>query len=90
VLETLEALDAFRKPERVELFALACEADFRGRPGYETRPYPQGSLLRAAFTAAQGVDTSAVASGLQNGTEIGRRIREARISAINAVVSSPD
>jgi tRNA nucleotidyltransferase (CCA-adding enzyme) len=90
VLETLEALDAFRKPERVELFALACEADFRGRPGYETRPYPQGSLLRAAFTAAQGVDTSAVASGLQNGTEIGRRIREARIYAINAVVSSPD
>jgi tRNA nucleotidyltransferase (CCA-adding enzyme) len=90
VLETLEALDAFRKPERVELFALACEADFRGRPGYETRPYPQGSLLRAAFTAAQGVDTSAVASGLQNGTEIGRRIREARIAALKAVVSSPD
>jgi tRNA nucleotidyltransferase (CCA-adding enzyme) len=90
VLETLEALDAFRRPERVELFVLACEADFRGRPGWEQRPYPQGSLLRAAFAAAQGVDTAALASGQQNGAEIGRRVREARIAALKAVVSSPD
>src|SRR5690606_7788826 len=35
VLELLEALDAFRRPERVELFGLACEADARGRAGLE-------------------------------------------------------
>jgi tRNA nucleotidyltransferase (CCA-adding enzyme) len=90
VLETLEALDAFRRPERVELFALACEADYRGRPGREERPYPQAELLARAFAAAQGVDTAALAAnGGAKGAEIGERIRQARAAAIKQVLSSP-
>jgi tRNA nucleotidyltransferase (CCA-adding enzyme) len=85
VLETLEALDAFRKPERVELFALACEADFRGRPGYETRPYPQAQGLRDAFAAARTLDTARIAATGGHGIEVGERIRQARIAAIRAV-----
>ena len=38
LLDTLEALDAFRRPERVEMFVLACEADARGRTGFEAAP----------------------------------------------------
>ena len=90
LVDTFEAMDAFRKPDRVGLFVLACEADFRGRTGYEERAYPQGSLFRSAFEAAKGVNTAAVANGLKDGPEIGRRIREARIAAVKAVVSSPD
>jgi tRNA nucleotidyltransferase (CCA-adding enzyme) len=85
ILETLEALDAFRKPERVDLFALACEADFRGRPGYETRPYPQAGRLRQAFSAARTVDAGAVALASGAGGEaIAERVRQARIAAIRA------
>ena len=90
LVDTFEAMDAFRKPDRVGLFVLSCEADFRGRTGYEERPYPQGPLFRAAFEAARAIDTAAVASGLKDGPEIGRRIREARIAAVKAVVSSQD
>jgi len=83
LLETLEALDAFRRPDRVEAFVLACEADARGRTGCEERPYPQADIFRRAFAAARAVDTGAIAAG-RNGPEIGTAIRTARISAIHA------
>jgi tRNA nucleotidyltransferase (CCA-adding enzyme) len=84
LLETLEALDAFRRPERVEGFVLACEADFRGRTGYEERPYPQADIFRRAYAAARAVDTTALATG-RNGPEIAAAIHAARIEAIRAL-----
>ncbi len=83
VLDTLEAIDGFRRPERVELFVLACEADFRGRPGHEARAYPQSGLFRAAFAAARGIDTAAVTAG-KSGPAAGEAIRAARVAAIRA------
>jgi tRNA nucleotidyltransferase (CCA-adding enzyme) len=83
LLETLEALDAFRRPERVEGFVLACEADFRGRTGYEERPYPQADIFRHAYAAARAVDTTALATG-RTGPEIAEAIHVARIDAIRA------
>ena len=86
VLELLESLDAFRRPERVEMFALACEADARGRTGLEDNPYPQREQLLRAFDAARGVDSAAIAaaaiSAEKTGEAIGERIREARIQAV--------
>jgi tRNA nucleotidyltransferase (CCA-adding enzyme) len=87
VVDTLEALDAFRRPERVDLFVTACEADFRGRTGSEDKPYLQAGLFRSAFVAARTVDTSAIAAGGGQGPDIGARIREARIAAVRQVLS---
>ena len=87
VLETLEALDVFRRPERLEQFLLACEADFRGRPGYEQRAYPQADRFRRAVEAAKTVDTAGIAAAAAGGAgaDIGEKIRRARIQAIDAV-----
>jgi tRNA nucleotidyltransferase (CCA-adding enzyme) len=84
LLDTFEALDAFRRPERFEQFLLACEADMRGRTGWEERPYPQGDVLRRTFAAANEIDTSAIAAEHKNlnGSVIGEKIRQARIAAI--------
>ncbi|MFQ6024736.1 MAG: multifunctional CCA addition/repair protein, partial [Acidiferrobacterales bacterium] len=84
ILKTLEAIDAFRRSERVELFVLACEADFRGRTGYEDKPYPEADILRRAFDAAQNVDTTSIAAANKDlsGDALGKRIRQARIAAI--------
>jgi tRNA nucleotidyltransferase (CCA-adding enzyme) len=87
LVDTFEAMDAFRKPQRVEQFVLACEADYRGRPGHEDRPYAQGDQFRRAFAAARGVDTTSIAAGA-SGPLVGQRIREARISAVKRVLSS--
>ena len=56
VVNTLEQLDAFRKPQRFEKFLLASEADARGRPGHEDSTFPQGAYFRTAFAQAQKVD----------------------------------
>ena len=82
LLDTLEALDAFRRPERVEMFVLACMADARGRTGHEDEPYPQADIFRQAFDAARRVDTAAVARRGGQGPEIGEYIRRERIAAI--------
>ena len=81
LLKTLEGIDAFRKPERVGWFLLACEADARGRKGLEERAYPQADLLRRAHAAARAIG-SEVASGDARGAEIGAQIRARRIAAI--------
>lgn len=82
LLKLLERLDAFRRPERLEQFVLACKADARGRPGHEDEPYPQGDYLLEAAKVAAAVDAkSLVAQGLR-GPEIGEALREQRIDAL--------
>jgi tRNA nucleotidyltransferase (CCA-adding enzyme) len=61
VVELLERVDAFRRPERFAEFLQACECDFRGRPGYEVRDYPAPIYLAQALAAARAVDAGAVA-----------------------------
>ncbi len=88
LLDTLEALDAFRRPERLEQFLLACEADARGRTGYEHQPYPQAEIFRRAFAAARAVDAAALAAGL-SGPAVAERLRRERIAAIRAANQIP-
>ncbi|CNJ79029.1 multifunctional CCA addition/repair protein [Yersinia aldovae] len=66
LLKLFDAIDVWRKPERLEQMILTSEADARGRTGFEENPYPQGDYLRAAFHVANGVSVQeVVASGLQ-------------------------
>jgi tRNA nucleotidyltransferase (CCA-adding enzyme) len=87
LLETLESLDAFRRPERLEEFLAACEADFYGRPGYDTRPYPQADRFRTAFAAARAIDTAAAVAG-KTGPAAGEAIRAARLAALRAATGA--
>jgi len=82
VLRKLEAMDAFRRPERFEQFLLACEADARGRTGFEDRSYPQAAHFREYFTAASSIDISSVVAQGLPGHEIGAAIQQSRINAI--------
>jgi tRNA nucleotidyltransferase (CCA-adding enzyme) len=83
VVELLERVDAFRRPERFEDFLLACECDFRGRPGYETRAFPEPDHLRQALQAAQAIDAAEVARNADPA-----RIREAIFQARTAAVAA--
>jgi tRNA nucleotidyltransferase (CCA-adding enzyme) len=89
LLSALERIDAFRRPDRLEMFLRACEADYRGRSGFEKRPYPQARLFRDAYAAACAVDGGSIAAHAGgNGAEIGNLIREQRTAAIKQVLSS--
>ncbi len=76
LLDLLEALDAFRRPQRLQRFLLACEADSRGRTGLENRPYPQRELLLAALQAAASLDVAGLLAGDDSASRQGGSIAE--------------
>jgi tRNA nucleotidyltransferase (CCA-adding enzyme) len=85
VMKLLGALDALRRPERLEVFLTACEADKRGRLGHADDAYPQADYLRQARAAAAAIGSAEfVAQGLQ-GPAIGAALERARSAAIGAL-----
>ncbi|HSN72381.1 MAG TPA: multifunctional CCA addition/repair protein [Steroidobacteraceae bacterium] len=89
LLDLLEHVDALRRPERFRQFLTACEADMRGRTGFEQRPYPQAGELERACAAAAAVRLAPESLAGLDGRRIAQRYREARLAAIAAVRSSP-
>ena len=91
IMRLLTRCDAIRQPERFALVLQACEADARGRKGFEDRSYPQAQRLAQALEAALRVATPEIAAqaareGLQ-GAKIGERIEAARIIAVNQQIN---
>jgi len=83
LLKMFLRMDAFRRPERLEQFCLCCEADARGRTGFETRAYPQADYIRGAFQCCQTIDVEALmAQGFAHAA-LGQAIHAQRIKALN-------
>jgi tRNA nucleotidyltransferase (CCA-adding enzyme) len=84
ILDFLEHSDAFRRPARFAQALLACEADARGRTGFESRPYPQSALLSAARAAAAAVKPLPEDIASKDGAQIAAGLRRLRLAAIAA------
>lgn len=82
IVEKLEAMDAFRRPERFQQFLLTCTADARGRSGKEDSEYPQARFFSKALDSANQVDTKAIAEQGLKGQEIANKIRQHRAHQI--------
>ena len=83
LVRLFERCDALRKPARFAEALQACEADARGRLGFETREYPQAERLRVALVAARGVDAGAVAQAFKDDpTKIKDAVHRARAKAV--------
>lgn len=86
ILKLLKKLDAFRKPHRVQKFALACQADSQGRGGdFPDIPYPQTQQIQEYFMAANAVDAGKIAKAQTDPKKIPAAINHARIEAIAAL-----
>jgi tRNA nucleotidyltransferase (CCA-adding enzyme) len=77
-------MDAFRRPERLEDFLLACESDARGRLGLEGRDYPQADYLRNALKIAAQVNARDFKDKHLSGKELGEAIRAERTRLLEA------
>ena len=88
VVDLLSRLDAFRRPERFEHFLLACEADSRGRPGYENMPDDKTQLFRRYFDAANEVSPREIVAQGYKGADIAEQLRLSRITAVRAVTTT--
>ncbi len=87
LLDLLEGLDALRRPQRLQPFLLACQADAQGRQGFTERPYPQADLLRKIHSAVRATDLSAATADGSAPERIQQRVRQVRIAAIRSVLS---
>jgi len=84
IVKLFDAIDAWRKPQRVEQIALTSEADVRGRTTFEATDYYQGRLLREAWKAAQQVTNKEVIDAGFSGPAIREELTRRRIAAVEA------
>ncbi|OYU22457.1 MAG: multifunctional CCA tRNA nucleotidyl transferase/2'3'-cyclic phosphodiesterase/2'nucleotidase/phosphatase [Ralstonia sp. PBBBR1] len=83
LVRLLERCDALRKPDRFRQALQACEADARGRLGFEDRSYPQTARLLRALEAASSIDAGAVAMRhADSPAHIKQAVHQARIEAV--------
>jgi len=85
IVKLLSRLDAFRRPERFEYFILACEADARGRLGYEDSSDDKSQYFRALYQAAAQVNTADIIAQGFKGADIAEQLRLKRISALQSL-----
>ncbi|MBN3758443.1 multifunctional CCA addition/repair protein [Paraburkholderia sp. Tr-20389] len=83
LVRLFERSDALRKPARFAEALQACEADARGRLGFEAKAYPQAERLRQALVAARAVDAGAVAKSYENNpAKIKDAVHRERVRAV--------
>tara|TARA_B100000446_G_scaffold75853_1_gene71746 strand:+ start:22613 stop:23842 length:1230 start_codon:yes stop_codon:yes gene_type:complete len=82
VLQLLQRLDAFRRPEKLDQFLLCCQADARGRTGFEETDYPQAAYLKSAYLKCMDIQAKDVIAEGVKGKAIGERLAQKRIAAI--------
>ncbi len=82
LLEFLLELDAIRQPHRFNDFLKACEADSRGRTGFENCAIPAADLMQRVLSAVLEVDAGAVAASCENPEHIKVSVFEARLNAL--------
>jgi len=88
ILKLIQNLDGFRRPERFDMFLLACEADSRGRPGYEDRVSTKPKLLKDAFNAATAIEVGPIVERGLKGDAIAMELNQLRIKAIKQSLAS--
>ena len=81
-MKLLKGLDAFRRPEKFSQFLLCCEADARGRKGFEDKPYESGQWLAQTFEAIQTVDSGPLIKQGLTGKKLGKAIEQQRLDTI--------
>ncbi|MCL6329143.1 multifunctional CCA addition/repair protein [Pectobacterium carotovorum subsp. carotovorum] len=82
LLKLFDAIDVWRKPQRLEQLALTSEADARGRAGFEENPYPQGDYLREAFRVASQVSSADVVADGFKGIDVRNELARRRTHAL--------
>jgi tRNA nucleotidyltransferase (CCA-adding enzyme) len=88
LLDFLIELDAIRQPARFKEFIKACEADSRGRAGFENSTTPAADLMIKVLEAASSVDAGLVASEFTEPSKIKIAIFEARLKAVKQALQT--
>ena len=79
LLKLFQSIGAIRSPDKLIDFLTCCEADIKGRAGFEDAAYPSKDYLLAALEAVSQVDISDLVNQGVNGAEIGKQLNQRQI-----------
>ena len=82
ILESLEKIDAFRRPERFKQFLTACESDSRGRAGYEEKEFTQAKYFLNALEISRNINVDILKNKGLEGKKLGDALRDERIKIL--------
>lgn len=85
IVRLLKKLDAFRNPDDLYDFLIACKADSRGRTGFENIEYEQADYLAECFTAAKSIKSGPYIDEGFEGVELAEAMYQGQIAAVTAV-----
>ena len=88
LLKLLGNLDAYRRPERLSQFVSACEADARGRLGFEEKPYPSGQWLETVYQQTAQVSPQQFLDQGIKGKALGEAIHQERLGIIKQLANN--
>ncbi|GAB7564657.1 multifunctional CCA addition/repair protein [Methylobacillus methanolivorans] len=89
VLRFLQETDALRQPQRFSDFLRACEADARGRTGFEQQALPLFPLLLEILKLVMSVDAGAIARQQSSPEAIKEAVFAARVTAMESMYRFP-
>ena len=82
IVKLFESLSAYRKPTNLEKFLVVCEADARGRLGFEDKNYPQRERLYKAYEYSKMIDVQSLVDQGYVGKKLGEKIRNERVKQV--------
>ncbi|WP_028762276.1 multifunctional CCA addition/repair protein [Shewanella colwelliana] len=82
IIKQFDKADLWRKPERLAQILLACEADMKGRTGFEAQDYPQANYLTSCFNAAKNIDIKPIIASGFKGADIKTELQRQRIEVV--------
>lgn len=82
VYRVLKACGAFQDKNKLEQFLLVCEADARGRTGWENKSYPQTERFRQALQACYTIRADTLQAEGFTGPALGAELQKRQIDAI--------
>ena len=83
LLRVLEGTDALRRPQRFEQLLQVCEADARGRLGFEEQAYPQAAFMREAWAVVKAVPVQPLLAQGLTGEKLGQALARERLRALS-------
>ncbi|WP_220736026.1 multifunctional CCA addition/repair protein [Shewanella sp. c952] len=85
IVKLFDKADFWRKPHRLQQLLLSCEADAKGRTGFELSPYPQAGYIQQCFAAASNVVVKDIIDAGYKGAEIRQQLTSSRVEAVQEI-----
>ncbi len=89
IVSLFENTDALRRPERFRQLLQACQCDYTGRLGWESRAYDTPDYLLAALEVVNSVNAGEIARQCTDRSKIAERVHAARVQALRYSLNDP-